>query len=452
VVEEKLESLKRMLALKIICDIISSYHAKRAGLKATRSRIRSDFLIKADEISKAYNINIESYFHEVIDSIPVDKKKGIYLPCRKVPKLGVDDIIREIKAIIGKRPANFDQILSMLHETKLGLELIEWMSGADDYLRRRGETVESVLHELSNFHEANYTPENFEYLIVKTLCLIFQLPIFVSYGAEFDINSENLVLWRGKISPGNVPEAFAPGGSSDVIVYFRGRRYLLVEATLRSTRTQWETEIEPIFTHAESIKRKYNLGSNLFICLIAPKLLEQTYERLKTLTSLHNVFYLDVDDLFRISLVSSWIPGLPHHETTKLFKRLHSALNSSISFNMYIQSHKDEIRLWYREITRNFARTFMSIKLYEKLEDEKPMSIKDIAKQLINDNSVKDYLITMGVPQKEIEKAINKKLKDYIAHASLLGLLMEINGHIKRLPIDEFVNSIYKLLGLVRKK
>lgn len=451
-VEEKLESLKKTLAMKIICDIVFSYYAKKADFKATRSTIRSDFLVKADEISKTHNINIESYFQEVINSIPVDRKKGVYLPCRKVPQMEIDEIIKEIKALIGERAAKFDQILNKLKEAKLGLELTEWMSGADDYLKRRGETVESVLHDLYNFREANYTPESFEYLIVKALCLIFQLPIFVSYGAEFNIDSEPMVLWRGKISPGNVPETYAPGGASDIIVYLRGRNYLLVEATLRSTRTQWETEIEPIFTHAQSIKKKYNLGSELFICLVTPKLLEQTYERLKTLSVLHNVFYLDVDDLYRISLVSSWIPGLPHHEISKLFKRLYLTLSSSVSFNMYTQSQKDQLKLWCSEITRDFARTFMSIKLYEKLEDKRLMPINDVATHLTNDSMVRDYLRTMGVPEREIAKAVASNLKDYIAHASLLGLLMEINGHIKRLPIDEFVNSIYKLLGLVRKK
>lgn len=61
-VEQKLEALKRTLALKVICNILSSYYAKKAGFKATRSTIRSDFLVQSDEISKDHNINIESYF------------------------------------------------------------------------------------------------------------------------------------------------------------------------------------------------------------------------------------------------------------------------------------------------------------------------------------------------------------------------------------------------------
>lgn len=362
------------------------------------------------------------------------------------------EIIGEIKAIMGERSAKFEQIMTKLREAKLGLELTEWMSGSDDYLKRRGETVESVLSDLNKFRETSYTPETFEYLMVKAFCVIFQLPIVVSYGAEFNVDAEPMVLWRGKISAGNVPETFAPGGASDAIVYLRGRTYLLAEATLRSTRTQWETEIEPIFTHAGNIEKKHKLGTDLFICLITPELLEQTYERLKTLTTLYNVFYLDVDDLYRMSLISSWIPGLPHHEITKLFKRLHSTLDSSVSFKMYTKSQKDQIRLWCGEITRDFARTFMSIKLYEKLEDKQLMRTIEIADQLAKDTSVRNYLSMMGVPEEEIGKAIINSLKDYIAHASLLGLVMEVNGHVKRLPIDDFVNSMYKLLGLIRKK
>ena len=447
-VERRIEKLKQELASGIINEII-----KTLGDDSTYSKIRSRYRIQADEIEKNHGIDIMRYFEPVLSSFSSNKKRGTYriLTTLSLHKSS-DELISQIKAIIGSvsKVTRTEQVLAELSEVKAAQEVLELMSTAEEYLAKRDDTVENVIVNLMSFKASAFTPAGFEFLLAKALCLIFQVPLYVEYGVEFELEREPAAVWRGRINEQKLD--FAPGGMSDIIVYTRSKQYVLVEATLRTTRTQCETEIEPIFTHVSEVAKKHKVGKDIFVVFIAPELLELTYDRLKQLASMYDVIYLDANGFAKVALVSDFIPGLSHYSLTGLLKSLHQVLLSSRTLTMFVKETEKELGRWMSETTQSFINTFMATKVYEKLvELGKLVSIMNLVQILGKDRQVRKYYEIIGVSKEELEEAIDRDIKQFTSYASLLGLIREINGHVEALPIDVYETGLYKTLGKMKK-
>jgi hypothetical protein len=448
-VERKIENLKQELARIVIANII-----KDLGDNATYSKIKSRYRLQVDEIEKDYGIDIMSYFDTVLSSFPTSKKKGIYsVSTTLIPPKTKNEIINQIKTLIDSlgKATKIEKMLAELPEVRLGREITDLMLTPDEYLAKRNDSVENVIKSLTTFNPAVFEPATYEFLIAKVLCIIFQLPIFIEYSVDFEPEREPCIVWRGAINKTSLK--FAPGGMSDIIVYTRSKQYLLIEATLRVTRTQWETEIEPIFTHVTEVTRKYKIDNeDIFVVFVAPQLLELTYDRLRQLANLYNIAYLDNHELAKLASVSNFIPGLSHYSLTGLMKSLHQVLLNARTLTMFTKNQEKELERWISEITRSFINTFMAIKIYETLvKSNKLTSIINLIKAITQDAQVIKYYEMIGVPLNELEEVIRRDVRQFLSYASLLGLVREINGYVEALPLEVYETGLYKTLGKIKK-
>jgi hypothetical protein len=448
-VERKIENLKQELARIVIANII-----KDLGDNATYSKIKSRYRLQVDEIEKDYGIDIMSYFDTVLSSFPRSKKKGIYsVSTTLIPPKTKNEIIDQIKTLIDSlgKATKIEKMLAELPEVRLGREITDLMLTPDEYLAKRNDSVENVIKSLTTFNPAVFEPATYEFLIAKVLCIIFQLPILIEYSVDFEPEREPCIVWRGAIN--KTSSKFAPGGMSDIIVYTRSKQYLLIEATLRATRTQWETEIEPIFTHVTEVTRKYKIDNeDIFVVFVAPQLLELTYDRLRQLANLYNIAYLDNHELAKLASVSNFIPSLSHYSLTGLMKSLHQVLLNARTLTMFTKNQEKELERWISEITRSFINTFMAIKIYETLvKSNKLTSIINLIKAITQDAQVIKYYEMIGVPLNELEEVIRRDVRQFLSYASLLGLVREINGYVEALPLEVYETGLYKTLGKIKK-
>lgn len=240
---------------------------------------------------------------------------------------------------------------------------------------------------------------------------------------------------------------------SDVIAYTRSEHFVLGEATLRFTRTQWETEIEPIFTHVSEICKEHNISKDrVYLVFTTPELLEMTYERLKTVTRLYNVLYLDAKDFFMIASISNCIPGLSNYEVVKLFNNLNKTLNESRSFGSFKSNQKDEISHWMSNVAETFLNTFMAVKIYGKLARQSGLvGFGKLTGWLVKDKDVVQYYGIMAVSSGEIQRAIRDELDRFVSYGSILGLIKQVDEHAPALPINGYENTLYKTLGHLKK-
>jgi hypothetical protein len=450
VVEKLLEGLKRELAATILAEIVQTL-----GEQATLGKVRSRYRISADEIQTKVNINILNYFEETIQEFSANTKKGII----RVPKKkfrSKNSIIKEITKVIepsraAKGVIKLDQFVQALPEFKASLEVREMMATPDEYLAKWNSSTDEVLQELQKFSPRKYDPTTYEFLLATTFAIIFQLPLYSEYGAEFDPEHQSGIVWRGRF--GKSAEDFAPGGMSDVIAYTRSEHFVLGEATLRFTRTQWETEIEPIFTHVSEVCKEHNISKDrVYLVFTAPELLDMTYERLKTVTRLYNVLYLDAKDFFMIASISNYIPGLSNHEVIKLFNTLNKTLNESRSFGSFKNNQKGEISRWRSNVAEAFLNTFMAVKIYEKLAKRSDLvGFGELTDWLVKDNDVVQYYGIMAVTSEEIKSAVRDELGRFVGYGSILGLVKQVNQHAQALPINGYENTLYKMLGHLKK-
>lgn len=446
------ESMEKQLAFSIIYYILKE---KRG--RSDWSSLRLESFRRAQELLTKYDIDITSYLDKVLEEFPRDKTSGEVLLPEVLsepdpPNKIAEDIVKKLKPV--KAPP-----LNMIQAAKTYYEMRDKMLDASEYLAKWNDDPQNVIKVLSlSVNEKKFikkyknAPATFEFLVAKSLCTVFGMPLLVQYNAPI-IPMKNCVVWRGRLKD-YLPSDHAPGGGSDVIVYARGY-YALVEATLRYTKRQWKEEVEPIFRHINRFIEEMKIDpKDVYLIFVTPKkVLEGTYDWIHSRAEEFNVLALDIENLVKLVKTSLFIDGLPHAETRRALENLHKRSAEDIVVDMYIEHVNEEVDEWCEEALRPYLDMFLATKAYGVVVGKKELcEVTNVMKELSKDNEVRDY-IKLGRIAKtaQVQRVLTDRRRNMLRYLSLFGLARELNGYLAALTSEEFDNRFLKMYRHIKK-
>jgi hypothetical protein len=447
------DSRERELAFSILWKILN----ERGG-RSSWSSLRLESFKQSQDILGRHDIDVSEYLDRVLKQFPRDKATGdVLLPTILKKPEPPDKIAKEI---ISKLKPTKAPPPNMVSGAKMYYEMRDKMLDVNQYLSKWGDDSKGVLSDLNLsskgkkfINKFDNPPATFEFVVGKSLCILFETPLLVEYKAPILPREKSCVVWRGR-SKGYSPIEHAPGGGPDAIVYARGY-YGIVEATLRYTKAQWKEEVEPIFRHTGDFIEEMNLDpSDVYLVFVTPsKVLEGTYKWIHSRAEEYCVIALDTQNLSRLVRTSLFINGLPHAEIRRAFQSLRKRLIDDIVVDTYLEHASEDINEWCEEALLPYLDLFLAIKTYEVVRRRKGLSkITKVINDLSKDPEIKDYIVLGGIAKvSQVKKVLLTKKRSLLRYLSLFGLAREIDGHLSALPPDEFDNRFLKMYGHIKK-
>ena len=441
-----IEPKERQLAHAIVSTVL-----KKLGKSAGWSAVKLQVFAYAQKIHDKYGVDVSTYIAEIIEEYPRNKKGQIYLPDRLSHFPSPEKIASEISSGFQKAVGPPEEVVEALSQYQ---SLTTKMLGAEEYLERWNSDPKEVIKNLSLMSRKRLVsrpsiPADFEFTVAKSLCILFQVPLYVEYSASLVPHAEECVVWRGKVK-NNIPTHHAPGGGADILLCARGPYYLTVEATLRFSPRQWKEEIEPIFRHTKEFIEKNSLNNEdvYLLFVVGRELLEETYEWLNARSEDFNIVALNAETLLKLAKASLLTFSLTHAEVRRLLITLSRRLTRDSEVKVYITDMKRTVDDWIRSLLEPNFEVFLAVSAYEYLTKKDGVSkIDSISKSIAEKEEVTDYLNLLGRKKEDIKR----KTREWVHQLSILGLAREIDGYLKALPVEEFEAKMLKTYKHVLK-
>lgn len=447
------ESKEKELAFSILWWIL-----KKKQERSDWSSIRLESFRRAQEILNQYDIDVTNHLDNVLGEFPRDNVSGeVLLPSTlrepEFPSKIAEDIVKKVKP--AKTPPS-----DMINAAKMYYDMRNKMLDVNEYLAKWNDNSKDVISALdlsanrkkfiSKYENA---PAAFEFVVAKSFCTLFEIPLFVEYNAPIVPRERSCVVWRGRLE-GYLPRDHAPGGGSDIIIYARDY-YALIEATLRYTKRQWKEEVEPIFRHAKNFIEGMELDpSDVYLIFVTPKkVLEGTYDWIHSRAEEFNVLALDTENLIKLVKISLFIDGLPHAEIRRALQNLHKRSVEDIVADTYLEHITEEVDEWCEEALRPYLDLFLATKAYEVVIQNKGFcKVAKVIDELSKDPEVRDYIKLGGIARiTQLQKVLIDRRRNLLRYLSLFGLAREINGYLAALSTEEFGNRFLKMYGHIKK-
>lgn len=447
------ELKEKELAFSLIWWII-----KEKDGRADWSSVRLESFRRAEEILSEFDIDISGRLDDALGEFPRDKKTGeVFLLSSlaepKQPEKIAKEMVEGIE--VTKAPPS-----NMIRAARTYYDMREKMQDVNEYLAKWNDDPVGIMKALQLslrikkfIRKYDNAPAAFEFLVAKSFCTLFEIPLLVEHKASMTPRRKNCVIWRGRLE-GYVPVDHAPGGGSDILVYARDY-YGLVEATLRYTKRQWKEEIEPIFRHVKEFIEELALDpDDVYLIFVTPKkVLEGTYDWVHSRAEEFNVVVLDVENLAKLLKISLFINGLPHAEIRRLLVNLHRRIVEDIVVNIYLEHANEEVNEWCEDVLRPYLDLFLATKAYEILVQHDGLcEVIKIINELSKDSEVKDYIELSRIAKfDQVRTVLLDKRRNLVRYLSLFGLAREINGYLAPLSSEEFDNRFLKMYRHIKK-
>lgn len=280
------EFIERKLAEVLISEAVAELHRKRRP-KPTRTNVRLKVVELAESYRQEHGLDPTKFIKGFLDEWPLDDD-GLLKP--RPPTVDKRELLELWEGLreIDLRPAKTPTI-SVEERALLSRLIIS--------TRRITEAEVNEIYYQLNEAARKPDPGGAEYAVARMLSLILYRraepsSLSITSGLTEALKRvkarmeggipiyEIPVYWRGRVSEGKY--LHAPPGGPDIICVTLTGCIILGEVTLRMTARQWEDEIEPIWRHAEEVRKE--LENNMLLLFIMPRVREDTFNRIRDLS------------------------------------------------------------------------------------------------------------------------------------------------------------------------